>query len=405
MFVGDSSSSSQSAQHRRRVADDERQRAERAVQQRTVGEEGAVTRQAGEAPAQGEVERFRTLMQQRRDAEPKPGTTPRGDAAHADAARTRPELAPPTAFGIAERFRDLLQRAFDPLGSRHDEPPAPHGDDAAPSARAAPAHAERGAGEDTPARPDDGAAAHAADVATADATPSLPQPRERALRAGDASGDAGGDDETPSLHRGGAEHGDAQSANALARKAAEGETQAGVAARIAQAGRDSGRDDDDRDLAAAATASGDATAAPASFAPASPMPPALPASTPQAPPQAAASFAPALSELIEKHVRQMLVSDPRQSRGRSREVLLRMGGDVLPGTDLWLTRTDQGWQLRADVGSRDAYETLLANQDELVRRFADGRLGELSIEPVYHGDTSMPGDAGAARARAALRNG
>jgi hypothetical protein len=110
--------------------------------------------------------------------------------------------------------------------------------------------------------------------------------------------------------------------------------------------------------------------------------------TPDAPQQMAATagmVAPALAELIQKHVKQMLVTDTRGGGARSRELLLRMESDVLPGTDLWLTRTDKGWRMRADVRSRDAYDTLLANQDDLIQRFADGALGELSIEPVFHG--------------------
>ncbi|MET0225749.1 MAG: hypothetical protein ABW187_04840 [Dokdonella sp.] len=109
---------------------------------------------------------------------------------------------------------------------------------------------------------------------------------------------------------------------------------------------------------------------------------------PDAPQQMAATaglVAPALAELIQKHVKQMLVSETRGGGARSRELLLRMQSDVLPGTDLWLTRTESGWRMRADVRSRDAYDTLLANQDDLIQRFADGALGELSIEPVFHG--------------------
>jgi len=107
-----------------------------------------------------------------------------------------------------------------------------------------------------------------------------------------------------------------------------------------------------------------------------------------APQQAAmtgSTMAPALAELIEKHVKQMLVSATASSRLRAREVLLRMNDDALPGTDLWLSRTTGGWQLRADLRSRDAYDALLASSEDLIRRFADSSLGELTIEPVFHG--------------------
>ena len=76
-------------------------------------------------------------------------------------------------------------------------------------------------------------------------------------------------------------------------------------------------------------------------------------------------------------------------RGAATSTRAWWGVDVplsrVPGTDLWLTRTENGWRMRADVRSRDAYDTLLANQDDLIQRFADSALGELSIEPVFHG--------------------
>jgi hypothetical protein len=113
----------------------------------------------------------------------------------------------------------------------------------------------------------------------------------------------------------------------------------------------------------------------------------------EAPQQAAmtasSTFTPALAELIEKHVKQMLVSAP-SSRLRAREILLRMHDDVLPGTDLWLTQTSGGWSLRADVRSRDAYDALVAGSGDLIERFADHALGELTIEPMYHGEGFAP---------------
>jgi len=118
---------------------------------------------------------------------------------------------------------------------------------------------------------------------------------------------------------------------------------------------------------------------------------------PQQAATAAATAAPALAELIEKHVKQMLVSDTPASKLHAREVLLQMHGDVLPGTDLWLTRTANGWRLRADVRSRDAYDALVAGSEDLIQRFADGALGELTIEPVFHGAAPISGTPTAQR--------
>lgn len=103
-----------------------------------------------------------------------------------------------------------------------------------------------------------------------------------------------------------------------------------------------------------------------------------------APPPAAAppAPAPALAELIERHVRQLLVSETATS-ARGGDVLLRMSDAALPGTDIWLRRTERGWKVRADVRSRDSYDAIVAGRERLVKRFAERGLGELDIESVY----------------------
>jgi hypothetical protein len=110
----------------------------------------------------------------------------------------------------------------------------------------------------------------------------------------------------------------------------------------------------------------------------------MPAQAFGAPPPAAAppAPAPALAELIERHVRQMLVSETATS-ARGGDVLLRMSDAALPGTDIWLRRTERGWKVRADVRSRDSYDAIVAGSERLVKRFAEHGLGELDIESVY----------------------
>ena len=97
-------------------------------------------------------------------------------------------------------------------------------------------------------------------------------------------------------------------------------------------------------------------------------------------PAAQAAMAPALAELIERHVKQLLVPDARSS-AQSREIMIILKDGVLPGTELWLSRTDKGWKLRADTHSPDAYRQLLEGAPQLIERFASSRLGELEIDP------------------------
>lgn len=91
----------------------------------------------------------------------------------------------------------------------------------------------------------------------------------------------------------------------------------------------------------------------------------------------------AFAELIQRHVQQLAASDSalKDSDG---QVLLRMSDATLPGTDLLLSRTSDGWLLRADVRSRDSYDAIRQAAPELTRRFAASNLGELSIDPHFH---------------------
>lgn len=385
MLINNDVQSSQAAHRQRRLAADEKLRTDRASTE-AVAREGAA-RQAGETPTREEVAQFRGLMQGNPSQRPAETGKPQARDAQATAqAGETPKFDGELAgLSTAERFRTLMQRAFAQVGEQganeagKGEQPAsppretrtaePERRDAAPNAaqsqnpdaqRTAAADRQRPAtGAETPV-PRDGAKSASSDGTAVDGKP----------RAGE--------------HKRTADSGDAESAQTLARKAADGEAQVGAAARSA---RSSGGSEDGEGLDA-----GTAQAGPGSTP--TPMPtemasaPTQPQTLTGAPQQAAAAsanLAPALAELVQKHVRQMLVSDPRGGRGgRSREVLLRMQNDVLPGTDLWLTQTENGWQLRADVRSRDAYDTLLANQEELVQRFAEGSLGKLTIEPVFH---------------------
>jgi hypothetical protein len=100
-------------------------------------------------------------------------------------------------------------------------------------------------------------------------------------------------------------------------------------------------------------------------------------------PAAQAALAPALAELIERHVKQLLVPDNSvHSASQSREIMITLKDGVLPGAELWLSRTDTGWKLRADTRLPETYRQLLDGAPQLIERFAQQRLGELEIDPV-----------------------
>lgn len=101
---------------------------------------------------------------------------------------------------------------------------------------------------------------------------------------------------------------------------------------------------------------------------------------------AQSAFTPALAELIERHVKQLLVPDATsRSSAQSREIMITLKDGLLPDTELWLSRTGNGWRLRADTHSPDAYRSLLEGAPQLIERFASSKLGELEIDPALLG--------------------
>lgn len=105
------------------------------------------------------------------------------------------------------------------------------------------------------------------------------------------------------------------------------------------------------------------------------------ATAPQAPPPANPA---AFAELLERHVRQLAVGGGT-ANDRDGQVLLRLSDDTLPGTDLMLSKTPDGWKLRADVRSRDSYDAIQDAAPELAKRFAERSLGTLEIDSEFHG--------------------
>ncbi len=380
MWVSDSTSS-QAAQRQRRHAAEEKQRVDSVANEIAVREEGAV-RQAGEAPTREEVHRFRVLMQARGTSQDTATRTPTRESADTRPTQAGADALPPsTPPTIADRFRALFQRTADAPPQSQPSAEGEHDVDERPAAVPTPQVGAKpdgmAGGGNTAARPTSTADEGRADAATSDSDTPKPMPAE-ASKIADGDGRRAQDARTPVVTR---KHDDgaADATQRAAQQVARGEVQTPAIVRKPH-GDDTAAGDGD-----ALSRPMNSIALP-SMTPADMAPPQQ--RMPDAPQQMAATaglVAPALAELIQKHVKQMLVSDTRGSGPRSRELLLRMDSDVLPGTDLWLTRTDSGWRMRADVRSRDAYDTLLANQDDLIQRFADSALGELSIDPVFHG--------------------
>ena len=92
----------------------------------------------------------------------------------------------------------------------------------------------------------------------------------------------------------------------------------------------------------------------------------------------------ALAEMLERHVRQFAVDGAAATHGDG-QVLLRMSDATLPGTDLLLSRTGEGWHLRADVRSRESFDAIREAAPALARRFAEHNLGTLEIDPHFQG--------------------
>lgn len=93
----------------------------------------------------------------------------------------------------------------------------------------------------------------------------------------------------------------------------------------------------------------------------------------------------AFADMVERHLKQMAADRGAADGAGDGRVLLRMADATLPGTDLLLSRTPEGWMLRADVRSRSSFDAIREAAPELARRFAERNLGTLSIDPHFHG--------------------
>ena len=94
---------------------------------------------------------------------------------------------------------------------------------------------------------------------------------------------------------------------------------------------------------------------------------------------APATNASQFSDLLAKHVQQMLVS-AENTTGKDQQMLIRLSDQVLPNTQIMLSRSLTGWTLKAMSSGRDNLETIKKSSEKLVDQFANAGLGQLFIE-------------------------
>lgn len=102
------------------------------------------------------------------------------------------------------------------------------------------------------------------------------------------------------------------------------------------------------------------------------------------PPAPVTTSTTAVIDLIEKHVRQLLISEGGLSYRPTSKILLRLNRNTLAATELLLSRTDSGWRLHANARSADALHVIEEFTPELAKRFADRSLGKIEVEPELH---------------------
>ncbi|MGY6518275.1 MAG: hypothetical protein ACXIUZ_06130 [Lysobacteraceae bacterium] len=87
----------------------------------------------------------------------------------------------------------------------------------------------------------------------------------------------------------------------------------------------------------------------------------------------------AVAAMIERHVRQLFVSEGGLDARGNGDVLLRLDEGLLPGTDLVIRREGTRWRLEAQTANRDVLASVERFAPELTERFAARGLGELEV--------------------------
>lgn len=86
---------------------------------------------------------------------------------------------------------------------------------------------------------------------------------------------------------------------------------------------------------------------------------------------------PAVSQLMEWHIRRILAS--AGSERAEGEIRIELSDAVFPGTALTLKRTADGWHLAATADNRHSLDALNRFAPALVERFAQASLGRLQV--------------------------
>jgi hypothetical protein len=85
-----------------------------------------------------------------------------------------------------------------------------------------------------------------------------------------------------------------------------------------------------------------------------------------------------LDDLIAQYVQMLAVSDP--GKPGDPRIMLKLDPQLLPQTELFLTKAPEGWVLQANTRSSEAYRVLSEYGPALERRFAMRGLGPLHIQ-------------------------
>lgn len=89
-------------------------------------------------------------------------------------------------------------------------------------------------------------------------------------------------------------------------------------------------------------------------------------------------------ELMTRHVQQWLVSEPTKAGAQEdQQMFLRMSDRVLPNTQIVLTRTLGGWNLKAQSSGQESLDLVSQSSDSLVKRFSAAGLGNLQVETEF----------------------
>lgn len=90
------------------------------------------------------------------------------------------------------------------------------------------------------------------------------------------------------------------------------------------------------------------------------------------------------ADLMARHVQQMLVTEPKAGHfNQEQQMLLRLSNQVLPNTQVMLSRNATGWTLKAQSSNHDTLEVVRDSTDKLIHRFSEAGLGSLTVETVW----------------------